>query len=164
MSLTWSNILATVAVCLSAIGGIWAAPKLGAIRRHFIALNLWGIPFVIGQYAQQDEWGPMWVQYHLLDLSYAPWGTAALALGLLAVASFFGKSMSSEMICAMSLGAITIAGYITEVWDTVWAWHGGASFVSAVDMGDYQAITLGVVVAAGLHLWLQRPALMEVAS
>ncbi|HEU4715690.1 MAG TPA: hypothetical protein VFS14_02565 [Candidatus Saccharimonadales bacterium] len=61
-------------------------------------------------------------------------------------------------------------GYATEVWDTAWALHGGASFIGALDMNDYTVLTAGAVVAVAFHLVvmlrlrLQQPLPQEATS
>jgi hypothetical protein len=69
--IAYSNALASVGVvALPIVGRGWIAPKLSfLLRRFFFTLTLLGIPFVIGQYSQEDEWGPIWMQYHLLDFT-----------------------------------------------------------------------------------------------
>lgn len=153
MSLAWSNVLAMVAaLLLPIVGGIWVAPKLPvAARRSFFALNLWGAPFVVGQFAQEDEWGSLWFQYHFLDLCYAPWGTALLMCLIPAGAAMLGRDAPEKLfvVClVLTLGF----GYATEVWDTAWALHGGASFIGALDMNDYTVLTAGAVAAVAFHL------------
>lgn len=153
MSLTWSNVLAAVAaLLLPVVGGIWVAPKLAAVERYsFFALNLWGAPFVIGQFAQEDEWGSLWFQYHFLDLCYTPWGTALLMCLIPAGATALGREVPEKLfvVClVLTLGF----GYATEAWDTAWALYGGASFIAALDMNDYTVLTAGAVAAVVFHL------------
>ena len=153
MSPVWSNILATVAaVLLPIVGGVWVAPKLSVAARHsFFALNLWGVPFVVGQLAQEDEWGSLWFQYHFLDLCYTPWGTALLMCLIPAGAMWLGKKVPEKLfvIClVLTLGF----GYVTEVWDTAWALHDGASLIDALDVNDYTVLTAGAVATMVFHL------------
>lgn len=160
MSFAYSNILAIVAVvCLPIVGGKWVAPKLSiATKRCFFTFSLWGIPYVIGQCAQEDEWGSLWVQYHLLDLSYAPWGTALVMCALPLGAAFVGKDVSGEKAFAVGLCAIIAFGHASEIWDTAWALSGGEPLGSAIDSGDYATITYGVVIAAVSYLGFQKTA------
>jgi len=171
VSLAWSNILAVVAaVCLPAVGGTWIAPKLPvAARRSFFALTLWGGPFVLGQLAQEDEWGSLWFQYHFLDFCYLPWGTALLMCLLPVGAKLLNQRVPEKlfMICLiLTLGF----GYVTEVWDTAWSLHDGAPLLYAVDVNDYAALTAGAAAAVAFHLSvvfhlrLQQPVMKEVMS
>lgn len=166
MSLTYSNILTVVAaVCLPVVGGRWIAPKLNdAERRCFFTLTLWGVPYVIGQCAQQDKWGSQWLQYHLLDLCFAPWATALAMCGLTLGAACFGKSLSSEATFLVSLRAVLVGGYITEVWDTAWAWQAEGSLRLAIDAEDYTTITLGGIAAIVIYEWVQQTALRRAVS
>jgi hypothetical protein len=166
MSFAWSNILATVAVVsLPIVGRCWIAPKLSpSTRRYFFTLTLWGIPFVIGQYSQEDEWGSIWVQYHLLDLSYAPWGTALVMCALLIFASWFNRELTKKVLLVSSFGVILAIGYGTEIWDTLWAWHDFGSFASAFDKGDYVTLTAGSMATVVLYLWFCRTAPKGVMS
>lgn len=158
MSLACSNVLAVVAaVCLPIAGGRWTAPQLDtAERRCFFALTLWGVPFVVGQCAQHDKWGSLWVQYHLLDLSYTPWGTALAMCALTIGARWRGKNIPSETVFTTSVYATFMAGYATEVWDTAWACIDGQPFNKAFDTGDYTALTVGAMLAIMTYQWLQR--------
>lgn len=171
MSLAWSNVLAAVAaLLLPVVGGIWVAPKLPVAGRYsFFALNLWGAPFVVGQLAQEDEWGSLWFQYHFLDLCYTPWGTALLMCLIPAGAMWLGKKVPEKLfvICLiLTLGF----GYATEVWDTVWALRGGAPLLAALDVNDYAVLTAGAVAAVTFHLvavfrlQLRQPLSKEVIS
>ena len=147
-SLAYSNILATVAVLgLPLVGWWWIAPKLSICTvRYFFTLNIWGIPFVVGQYCQQNGWGPLWIQRHLLDLAYAPWGTA-LAMAILAIGtSLLGIKITEKALITSGFIAILVFGYASEFWDTAWAWHATGSLVTAADTGDYLTITIGAVI------------------
>lgn len=164
MTLAYSNALASVGVvALPLVGRGWIAPKLSLLlRRFFFTLTWSGIPFVIGQYCQEDEWGPIWMQYHLLDLCYTPWGTALGMCLLLIGASWLGKEMERRMLLGVSFLVTVGIGYVTEIWDTAWAWHDGAPLAKAVDVGDYVAVTVGGVITVLLYLWLfQRMTLKE---
>lgn len=164
MTLAYSNTLASVAVvALPVVGRGWIAPKLGILlRRFFFILTLWGVPFVIGQYSQEDEWGPVWMQYHLLDFTYTPWGTALGMCLLLIGARVLGKEMRRKTLLGCSFLVTVAIGYVTEIWDTAWTWYGGESLAKAVDVGDYIALTVGGVATALLYLWLfQRTASKE---
>jgi hypothetical protein len=171
VSLAWSNILATVAaVLLPLVGGIWIAPKLTTTaRRSFFVLTLWGAPFVLGQCAQEDKWGSLWVQYHFLDLCYTPWGTALLMFLIPAGAKLAGRKVPDKLF-AVSLILTTGFGYVTEMWDTAWSLHDGLPLRYAVDTGDYATLTIGAVAAMAFHFTvafhsrLQRSALKEVTS
>ncbi len=161
MSLAYSNVLASVAVvCLPIVGKSWIAPKLShpPLRRYFFALTLWGIPFVIGQFSQEDKWGSLWIQYHLLDLSYAPWGTALVMCLLLIGASLLDKEVTKRALLVSSFTAILTFGYGSEVWDTLWAWHDGQPFALAIDVGDYATITAGGIATVMLYLWFRQTA------
>lgn len=149
MSIAYSNLLATVAViCLPVVGGIWIAPA--SVRRCFFALNLWGIPFLVGQYAQEGEWGSKWVQYHLLDLSYGPWGTA-LVICMLSL--LWRGRLSAKVLFTGGCSATIAFGYASEIWDTIWAWRGGQTFLLAIDTGDYITITAGGLATILIYLW-----------
>jgi hypothetical protein len=156
--IAYSNALASAAVvALPAVGGRWIAPQLSpSLQRYFFALTLGGIPFVIGQYSQEDEWGPKWVQYHLLDIGYAPWATAIAMCLLVMGARLRKKEMRRRTLLVGSFSATILAGYVTEVWDTAWAWYGDGSFTLAVDVGDYVAITAGGVATIALYMWFRR--------
>jgi hypothetical protein len=153
MTFAWSNILAAVAVvCLPVVGGVWIAPKLCiTTKRCFFALNLWGVPFVLGQFSQEDEWGSLWFQYHFLDLCYTPWGTALLMCLIPASAERIGKKVPKKLF-AIGLILTLGFGYLTEVWDTAWSLYDGASLRQAVDVGDYATLTLGAIAAVAFHL------------
>ncbi|HSW92040.1 MAG TPA: hypothetical protein VLG09_05325, partial [Candidatus Saccharimonadales bacterium] len=162
MSLAGSNILASVAVVGLPVVGSWIAPKLSlSLRYFFFTLTLCGIPFVIGQYSQEDEWGPIWVQYHLLDLSYVPWGTAVVMCLLLIGARVLGKDVRRRTLLGGSFLATVAFGYLSEFWDTMWTWYDGEPLAKAVDGGDYITITAGVVVTAVFYVWFQRTASKE---
>lgn len=164
MSFVWSNVLAAVAVTAVPFGGMWIAPRVAvSTKRYFFALTLWGAPFLIGQLAQQDEWGTLWIQYHLLDLAYASWGTALVMLLLLVGAHVTGRHMSDAVLCTRSLAAVLLFGYGSELWDTFWTWYGDIPLRQAADVGDYKTITAGAVMTMALHLWFRRPAAREVA-
>lgn len=154
--IAYSTVLATVAVvAVLAVGWYWIAPKLRVTRRSFFVFTLWGIPFVIGQYSQQCEWGPQWMQRHLLDLAYAPWGTALVtSLSIIGVAAL-GREIAEKALTVGSLLVILAFGYVSELWDTAWAWHATGSLVSAIDIGDYFAITTGGVITIVLYLRLR---------
>lgn len=166
MSLAASNILASVAVVsLPVVGRSWIAPKLSLpLRHYFFALTLCGIPFVIGQYSQECEWGSLWVQYHLLDLSYAPWGTALTMCVLVIGANLLNREVAKKTLLVSSFGIIMTFGYMSEVWDTMWAWHESKSFTQAIDVGDYTTITAGGVATLLLYIWLSRSTPSKVMS
>jgi hypothetical protein len=158
VSLTWSNLLATGAVVsLPIVGRSWVASKLSpSTRRFFFALTLWGIPFVLGQYSQEDEWGSVWVQYHLLDLSYAPWGTALVMCAFTLGAAVLNREVTKRVLLVSSFGVILAIGYGTEIWDTLWAWHTFGSFPLAIDVGDYVTITAGGVATLVFYVWFRQ--------
>jgi hypothetical protein len=166
MSFVWSNVLATLGVvCLPIVGRSWIASKLNSsIRRYFFALTIWGIPFVIGQYSQEDKWGSLWVQYHLLDLSYAPWGMALAMCLILIGAAVLGREVTNKMLLVSSFTVIIGIGYGTEFWDTMWAWHDYGSLASAFDVGDYVTLTIGGAATVILYVWFRRTAQKEVTS
>ena len=165
MSPAWSNILAVVAVTILPLGGIRIAPKLTVVsRRFFFVLTVWGAPFLVGQFAQYDEWGALWVQYHLLDFAYVPWGVALVMLLLFMGTLMLGKELPSAALFVCSLGAVLLFGYGTELWDTAWAWYGNASLWEAIDIGDYYAITLGAAVTAATYVWVWRLVAADAAS
>lgn len=163
MSLAFSNLLAFAAVvALPFAGRRRIAPNLSSsLRRYFFFLTLWGAPFVIGQYSQESEWGPIWLQYHFLDFCYGPWGVAfAMAVyGILA--NMLGREMTERALLVWSFSTILGVGYITEIWDTAWALHYGDPFMLAVDMRDYIALTVGGVVAAMLYEGARRRSLTD---
>lgn len=166
VSLVYSNVLATVAVAsLPIVGRSWVAPKLSpSVRRHFFALAIGGgIPFALGQYAQADEWGSLWVQYHLLDLSYAPWGMALVMCLLSLAATLLKRSVSEKVLIRNSIIAVLAFGYGSEIWDTCWALHDEVS-VLAVDVGDYITITVGAVVAVAFYVASLRATAGKVTS
>jgi hypothetical protein len=160
MSFAASNDLASVAVAsLPIVGGYWIAPELRrlSLQRYFFSLTLCGIPFVIGQYSQEDKWGPLWVQYHLLDLSYVPWGTALVMCLILIGAKPFHKRVTKRVLLKRSYLATILFGYVSEFWDTGQAWIiDGQPFTRAVDMGDYTTITIGGITTVVLYVWLRR--------
>lgn len=164
MSLAFSNVLATVAVvALPAVGISRIAPIFSrSQQRYFFGLTLWGIPFVIGQYSQQDEWGAIWVQYHLLDLSYGPWGTGCMICILAFVARMRGRVMATQPLIKWSILAALGFGYASEFWDTLWTWSHCESFVRAVDVGDYVTITAGGLPTIAVYLWLGRQSGKEI--
>ncbi|MDX2776054.1 hypothetical protein PV379_01630 [Streptomyces caniscabiei] len=147
-----------MAVLALPFGGMWIAPNVAvSTRRLFFALNAWGVPFLIGQIAQRDEWGSLWIQYHLLDLAYAPWGTALVMFLLFAGARVAGRRMSDAALCANSFAAVLLFGYGSELWDTFKVWYDGYSLRQATDTGDYKTITAGVLATLALWLWFRRP-------
>ncbi|MDN5274363.1 MAG: hypothetical protein JWP06_264 [Candidatus Saccharibacteria bacterium] len=158
MSLAYSNVLATVAVvCLPLVGRSRIAPKLSPLlRRYFFTLTMWGLPFAIGQYCQENRWGSLWVQYHLLDLSYAPWGMALIMCLFLIGADLLNTEVSKRLLLVSSFAIILAFGYGSEVWDTMWAWYDGEPFALAIDVGDYITITAGGVATVVLYLWLRQ--------
>jgi hypothetical protein len=160
MSFAWSNILASVAVVgLPVVGGRWIAPKLGLpLQRYFFALALWGVPFVIGQYSQEDKWGSLWIQYHLLDLSYAPWGTALVMCLFSSGASLTNRMIPKKALLVSSFTATLAFGYGSEIWDTLWAWHDGEAFALAIDVGDYITLTAGGAATVALYLLFRQSA------
>jgi hypothetical protein len=126
------------------------------MRRYFFALTLWGAPFVLGQFSQEDEWGHDWVQYHLLDLSYAPWGTAFAMAVFLLLSRFSSKIIAKRVLLVSSFGVIIVFGYVSEVWDTAWAWHDGKPLSAAIDVGDYLTITVGAVTTVALYFYCRQ--------
>lgn len=194
-TLAGSNVLATVLVTgLPIVGWRWVAPALTpTMKNYFFALTIWGLPFVIGQYSQEDEWGSIWVQYHLLDLSYAPWGTG-LVLGTFVilrrllerssgwaqrhlsilsstprgasavVRRLLNLRLTDEVLLRGSFGVIIGFGYVSEFWDSMWSWHTYGSLASAFDMGDYATITIGGAATVALYLWFRQATLKGVMS
>lgn len=158
MSLALSNVLATIAVvALPVVGGSSIAPIFSrSQQRYFFGLALWGIPFAIGQYSQQDEWGALWIQYHLLDLSYVPWGTGCMICTLLFVARIRDRAIATQSLIKWSILVALGFGYASELWDTLWTWSYCESFVQAVDVGDYVTITVGGLPTVVIYLWLGR--------
>lgn len=158
MSFAYSNVVATVAVvCLPLVGRSWIAPKLSPLlRRYFFTLTLWGLPFAIGQYCQENRWGSIWVQYHLLDLSYAPWGMALVMYLFLISANLLDTEVPKRLLLVSSFVTIIAFGYGSEIWDTMWAWCDGEPFALAIDVGDYITITAGGVATVVLYLWLRQ--------
>lgn len=72
------------------------------------------------------------------------------------------KEIRSRTLLRSSFFVTVTAGYVTEIWDTVWTWYDGEPLVKAVDVGDYVAITVGVVATVLLYLWMfQRTASKE---
>lgn len=159
MSFAYSNVVAFVAVVyLPVLGWSRIAPMLSLpMQRYFFALTLWGVPFVVGQFSQQDEWGHRWFQYHLLDLSYAPWGTALTMCLLLIASRRLNKPMTKRMLLVSSFGVIIAFGYVSEVWDTLWAWRAGQTLAMAIDVGDYVTITVGGVATVALYFCFRQP-------
>lgn len=142
----WSNLLAAAIVLgLPITGRIWIAPTLDdgfQVRRYFFALNLWGIPYLIGQYCQEDKWGDLWVQYHLQDLSYAPWGVASFLCLCFAGRSLFDKEITRRVLLADNSIVTMVTGHISEIWATIWAWYAGRSTRNVLLMGSFIAIMI----------------------
>lgn len=175
VSLIYSNVLAALGVVLlPLVGWRWVAPQFRpSTRRYFFLLVLpWGAPFVLGQFSQADEWGPVWVQYHLLDLAYAPWGTA-LALITLSIGVRVARRvvkwaalqrLTEKSMVVISLVVMITIGYITEIYDTfVDSDRYNVGFWVAFDIGDYATLTTGAVVAVGLYAMCQRQPDAEMA-
>ena len=164
MSFAWSNVLAALAVVALPLGGMWIAPMLAvSTKRLFFTLNTWGIPFLIGQITQRDERGSLWVQYHLLDLAYVPWGTALVILLLSVGVHMTGRPMSDAALYTSSFAAVLLFGYGSELWDTLVSWYAGYSLQRAADVGDYTTITVGALATMAIYLWCRRPSAREAA-
>ncbi len=167
MSLIYSNILAVIGVILlPLVGRRWVAPQFRpSTRRYFLLTLLWGAPFVVGQLSQADEWGPIWVQYHLLDLAFVPWATA-LVIATLSLGIRLARRMkrlprvqrlSEKALIWSSFGAMFGFGIGSEVWDSwIDAGRFGISFWTACDIGDYATLTTGAVAAVALYTACQR--------
>lgn len=150
----YGNVLAVVAIVfVSIVGGSRVAPMLSHTGRWFFAtLVPSSIPYTVGQFGQEGEWGPLWMQYHLCDLVYGSWG---VAIGMCIVwtgGRCIGVDFSEKVLIAISFASITFVGYVTEFWDTYWVWRGKGSLAAAVDVGDYVTISTGIAVTAILYV------------
>jgi hypothetical protein len=83
---------------------------------------------------------------------------------LLIGARVLGKEMGRRTLLGGSFFVTVIIGYVTEIWDTAWAWHDGAPLAKAVDVGDYVAVTAGGVATVLLYLWLSQRTASKEAS
>lgn len=153
MSLNYSNILTAIGIGFTIIVGIaWVLPKLsGASRHYYLFLLAWTAPYMIGQVSQEDEWGSIWVQYHLVDFSYIQSSTAFGAALHVAVCRL-RKWRSTQTGIFLSMAALflvsIIVSYIGEIWDTGWAIATYGWQLSAIDAMDYMVFTAGLVIVA----------------
>lgn len=148
-----SNVAALVAVTFTMIACIrWVLPHFSTRGKcYFGMLTLWSVPYLIGQFAQEDKWGSLWVQYHLLDLCYAQLAT------LLGITTFtLYKNVRHQQYNSVILinwtGLVLVGatsfGFVSEVWDTLWSWCADTSLPNAIDANDYICITLGALITA----------------
>jgi hypothetical protein len=153
MSLNYSNVLTAIGIGFTIIVGIrWVLPRLsGASRYYYLFLLTWTVPYMIGQACQEDKWGSIWVQYHLVDFSYIQSSTA-FGAALYITIRWYQKRRTSQMGIFLSMAALfvisIVVSYIGEIWDTAWALVTYGWQLSAIDTMDYLAFTAGLVIVA----------------
>ena len=106
---------------------------------------------MIGQACQEDKWGSIWVQYHLVDFSYIQSSTAFGAALYVAIC-WRMKRRSTTTGTFLSMVALFIVSivvsYVGEIWDTAWALVTYGWQLSAIDSMDYLAFTAGLLIVA----------------
>lgn len=153
MSLNYSNTLTAIGIGFTIIVGIgWVLPRLsGAARYYYLFLLVWTVPYMIGQVSQEDKWGSIWVQYHLVDFSYIQSSTAFGAALYMALC-WVKKRRWSKTDMFLSMAALFVVSifvsYIGEIWDTCWAIVAYGWQASAVDTMDYLVFTAGLTFVA----------------
>jgi hypothetical protein len=153
VSFNYSNTLTLIGIGFTiVVGGFKVVPRLsGSTRHYYLFLLAWTVPYFIGQICQEDRWGSIWMQYHLVDLSYIQSSTAFGAALYVAIAALKKWNITqSRMIFSMGvLFFVSVAvSYVGEVWDTCWAWFDYGSLASAIDWSDYLSFTVGLALAA----------------
>jgi hypothetical protein len=167
LSWSYSNTLTLIGIGFTVIlGGTMVAPRLqGTPRYYYLFLLAWTVPYFIGQICQEDEWGPIWMQYQLVDLTYIQSSTAfgaALYVAIISLRNIIWRKKwqitTSGIVFSMSaLFFISVViGYVGEIWDTFWAWAYDGSLHSAIDWNDYLSFTAGLVFVVVPHLLFSR--------
>ncbi|HKX23885.1 MAG TPA: hypothetical protein VJM46_01485 [Candidatus Saccharimonadales bacterium] len=153
MSLNYSNILTAIGIGFTIIVGAgWVLPKLsGSSRYYYLFLLAWTVPYMLGQVCQEDKWGSVWVQYHLVDFSYIKSSTAFGAALYVAIC-WLKKRRTSQTGIFLSMGVLFIisivVSYVGEIWDTGWSLVTYGWQPSAVDTMDYLVFTAGLIIVA----------------
>ena len=161
MSLVYSNVLTAIGIGFTMIVGLgWVVPRLNVYTRiYYLFLLGWTVPYMLGQICQEDEWGAIWVQYHLADFSYIQASTAfgpALYLGVAKIKHW--RVTHNGMIASMTALFLVsiVVSYGGEVWDTCWAWATHGSLNLAIDWIDYAVFTAGLLIVAGPRVLFPR--------
>jgi hypothetical protein len=120
MSPTLGTMLTVVGIFFSLIvGQAWVAPCLDTrTRTCYTFLQAWSVPYIIGHFSDHFKWGPKWIQWHLLDLSYLQWSTTLGTAACVVVARLLRRDYGQRFIAitaSISLGVFAVAGYVWEI-------------------------------------------------
>jgi len=157
MSFTLSEDIAAFCIVCTLIAGFnLILPQLNAWGKvYYLYLMCWSVPYAIGYVCDVQKLGPLWVRWHLLDMSYVQWAVT-LGVTIYIVAARFMDWPSTQraiiVTSGVSLAAFIMMAYGWETAQVVEAWQK----YGRTDWSDDIYYTIGLAISATPFIALRR--------
>ncbi len=151
MSFGLGDAISAAGILLSLFGcGSIALRRMDARgKAGLIFLMTWSVPYAIGYFCDAEKRGPLWVRWHLLDISYVQWATTlGVAIYAVVTALCWGNITQRAIMIAtlVSFVLFIVMGYAWEIGQTLLAAHSAG--LNAIDWGDYSCLAIGSGITA----------------
>ena len=150
MGTALGNSTSYVGVPFTLVVSYWLIlPQLTTRRSkyYYLFLLAWSVPYVIGNVCDTNRIGPLWMQWHLLDISYEPWATT-LGVCLYAVTmKLTGRTYDKHSILTATGVSFTIFVTMAYGYEMMQSWQAWQEFGQTIDWSDYSFYAVGMAAS-----------------
>jgi hypothetical protein len=123
-------------------------PRLyGPVKLYYVYLMSWAVPYTIGNICDSNQIGPVWVQWHLVDISYESW---AMVLGVTLYVSvmYLAHRMCTQrpILIAACVSLVLFMG-MAYAWEIGQSWLAWRAYKAPFDWSDYASYADGAALA-----------------